>query len=97
MTAPINEPQALEQIQASDYRTIYTNHIQAGFSPLDVTLILSQVIAIQDRYGVENKARVIVTPVEAKILLNILKNTIKNYESKYGEINVPIEVAVPEL
>jgi hypothetical protein len=83
------------QLQAPDFHTIYTNHIQATFSALDVSLLLGRVAALQNQWALESLARIIVTPTEAKVLLNIMTNTVKAYEARFGVINVPPEVAVP--
>jgi hypothetical protein len=88
------ESQAL-QLQSAEFQTIYTNHIQSTFSALDVSLLLGRVAAIQNQWALESLARVIMSPTEAKILLNIMTNTIKSYEARFGVISVPPEVAVP--
>jgi len=96
-------PGVLEQLQAvavfqqaSDFKLIYANFIQSAFSPLDVALTLGEVMGNeQEKLFVLTKARVTMTPAEAKILQTILSNTIRNYESRFGEIVVPPEVLPP--
>ena len=37
----------------------------------------------------EIKSRIIMNPKNAKVLMKILENSIKNYENKYGDIDIP--------
>lgn len=80
---------------APDFKLIYVNFIQSAFSPLDVALTLGEVTGADgDKWVVQTKTRVTMTPVEAKIFQGIISNTIKNYEDKFGEIVVP-EILMP--
>jgi hypothetical protein len=84
--------------QAPDFKFIYTNHIQTTFSPLDVALILAEVVASEKgTWLIETKARVLMAPAEAKILKALLTNLIKAYEEKFGEIVLPPDMQVPML
>jgi hypothetical protein len=91
------QPEQIIQTQSVEFQTIYTNHIQSTFSALDVSLLLGRVAAVQNQWALESLARVIMTPTEAKILVNIMTNTIKSYEARFGAISIPPEVAVPLL
>jgi hypothetical protein len=74
---------------ATDFKTIYTNFVQAAFSPLDIVMTLGDVQGVTEgRYIIEARARVVMTPAEAKILVRIMGNTLKNYEAKFGEVVV---------
>lgn len=86
---PLNSTPMIRQ--SHDFKSIYANYVQSVFSPLDIVLLFGEVLSVQTDGGfqVETKARVTVTPAEAKILYSVLGNTIANYESRFGEIKIP--------
>lgn len=84
-----------EQIQTSfetahDFKLIYANFVQSSFSPLDVAFAFGEVMqADQGRQTILTKARVTMTPAEAKLFQGIIADTIRNYEERFGEIAIP--------
>ncbi len=73
---------------ASDYQTIYTNFIQSLYTPIDISLILGISGGFRDgKWHVENKARIIMAPKEALIMLGILRDAINAYQKNIGPIN----------
>ncbi|HZP63585.1 MAG TPA: DUF3467 domain-containing protein [Terriglobales bacterium] len=91
MPNPENPSETVIYIDAADFKLLYTNFVQSIFSPLDVALSIGEVLGPgpDGRMRVLNKARLSMSPAEAKILHVILGNTIKNYEARFGEIVVP--------
>jgi hypothetical protein len=82
---------------APDFKRIYANYVQAGFTFFDVTLLLGENVAIDNQgVQVEVKSTVTVAPSEAKILYRILANTLKEYERQFGPIVVPDVIMPPE-
>jgi hypothetical protein len=89
----------VQQVPAPDFKLIYTNHIQAFFSALDMAFVFGEILGSEDgeKWQVQTKVRVTMSPAEAKILQTIVTNLVKSYEAKFGEINVPPEMRLPLL
>jgi Protein of unknown function (DUF3467) len=84
-------------VLAPDFKLIYTNFVQASFTPLDCSLILGEALGVENgRFTVQNKARVTMSPTEAKIVARLLLNTVRSYEKQFGEITVPDSMMPPE-
>jgi hypothetical protein len=83
------KPPQFETVRADDFQTIYFNHAQGSISAFDLALTLSQASAGGDRVILEQKAKVIFSPLEAKVLQKILANLLLQYERQFGAVNVP--------
>jgi hypothetical protein len=82
---------------APDFKLIYTNYVQASFTPLDVALLVGETVGAKlGKFMVQNKARITMSPTEAKIVARILANTVKLFEQQFGEIIVPDGMMPPE-
>jgi hypothetical protein len=87
---PIVSPQQTMEGFAPDFKLIYTNYVQAGFTPLDVALMVGETTGLNEgKVVVQHKARITMSPTEAKIVARILANTVKLFEKQFGEIFVP--------
>jgi hypothetical protein len=78
--------------EAKDFRTFYTNFIQASNSPFDISLMLMDNTGFADesgKYVVERQARVVMTPAEAQNLIKIVSSIIESYEKTWGPIVPP--------
>ena len=78
-------------IFAPDFRTIYTNFVEAGFGPYDISLTLVE-SSIDDESTVVLKrlAKVIMSPAEAQTVVTIMQDAIRSYESTWGKIVQPV-------
>jgi hypothetical protein len=77
-------------IRTDDFRTIYTNFVQAAFTPYDVSLVLGESeINDSGQLIVEQSARVVMSPAEAQAVVGILANAIMAYEQTWGKIVSP--------
>jgi len=72
-------PQGLEPI--------YTNLARISHSPADIVIDFAQLLPGETKASV--RARVLMTPLSAKLLLRALKENLARYEAALGEINVP--------
>jgi hypothetical protein len=72
-------PQGLEPI--------YTNLARISHSPADIVIDFAQILPGEAKASV--RARVLMTPLSAKLLLRALKENLARYEAALGEINVP--------
>ena len=84
-------------VRASDYKTIYTNFVQFGITAFDISFLLGDTAGVneEDGFVVDLKARVVMTPSEAKLAFMFLGNTLREYEKKFGPIVIP-PLAIPE-
>lgn len=63
---------------------IYCNNIELGLSRYDLVLRIGS--ATNDK--VEELGQIILSPVHAKVLTNLLAENIRVYEQLFGEINI---------
>lgn len=66
---------------------IYANFVMISHSPSEIILDLAQMLPNQPQVRV--KARAIVTPLNAKLLLRALQENLSKYEAAFGEIVLP--------
>lgn len=66
---------------------IYTNLARISHSPADIVIDFAQILPGETRASV--RARILMTPLSAKLLLRALKENLARYEAALGEINVP--------
>lgn len=77
------------RVDAPDFKTIYTNFVESGYGPFDISLLLSQSVVSSNDIVLTHLARVMMSPAEAQILIGILQETLKNYEQTWGKIVPP--------
>lgn len=76
--------------KSADFKSIYANWVQGSMTPYDISLVVGEGFLSEDgTFNVDQKARVIFSPLEAKMLLPVLLNTLKNFEANFGAIAVP--------
>lgn len=66
---------------------IYTNLARIAHSPADFVIDFAQILPGEGKAGV--RARVLMSPLSAKLLLRALTENIARYEANLGEITVP--------
>ncbi|MGH8371828.1 MAG: DUF3467 domain-containing protein [Gammaproteobacteria bacterium] len=93
--APLTNVNAatLEHIKSPQFRTIYSNNVRSVSSPFEVRITFSH---ISDAIGPagqnfvnEEEVSVIMPPITAKSLLEVLQGTLSNHEKLWGEITLP--------
>ncbi len=76
-----------------DYEVIYSNFAQIGVTPWDIRITFSQLGEHEINVtGVMDLTTVIMTPLMAKVLANVLRTNVKLYEQNHGEIQIPAGV-----
>ncbi len=95
--APTNELPILNR--ATDYRSVYANNATFESSAFDIGITFGEILGIEgDRLIVEQHVKVIMSPLHAKLLFNVFRNTLKQYEATFGEIKPPtLKAAEPEV
>lgn len=83
--------------RADSFAEYYVNHCQVGFTPYDVFIFLSEAAHGSDgNVHLRQKTRVVMSPIEAKLLIKFLTNAMVGFENAYGEVKIhpSIEVEV---
>lgn len=70
---------------------VYSNLARISHSPADIVIDFAQILPGESKANVQ--ARVLMTPLSAKLLLRALKENLARYEAALGEINVPTTLA----
>jgi hypothetical protein len=70
---------------------VYTNLARIAHSPADFVIDFAQMLPGEGKATV--RARVLMSPLSAKLLLRALSENIARYETNLGEISVPTNLA----
>ena len=74
-----------------DLEPIYTNLARIAHSPADFVIDFAQILPGENKAAV--RARILMSPLSAKLLLRALTENLARYEANLGEINVPTTLA----
>jgi Protein of unknown function (DUF3467) len=73
---------------------VYSNLARISHSPADIVIDFAHILPGDNKATV--KARVLMAPLSAKLLVRALAENIARYESVFGEINVPNNTSLAE-
>jgi hypothetical protein len=73
---------------------VYANLARISHSPADIVLDFAHLLPGENRAVV--KARVLMTPLSAKLLLRALTENLARFEASFGEIVVPVNSSLAE-
>jgi len=68
-------------------KTVYTNLARIAHSPADIIVDFAHLLPGEKKATIN--ARVLMSPLSAKLLLRALADNIARYEAAFGEIHVP--------
>ncbi len=71
----------------TDLETAYANLARIAHSPADIVLDFAHLLPGETRAKI--RARVVMTPLSAKLLVKALTENLARYETAFGEINLP--------
>jgi hypothetical protein len=74
--------------------TVYANLARISHSPADIVVDFAHLLPADTKAVV--KARVLMSPLSAKLLLRALTENLARYEAAFGEINVPVNTSLAE-
>ena len=74
--------------------TVYTNLARISHSPADIVIDFAHLLPSETNAVV--KARVLMSPLSAKLLLRALGENLVRFEAAFGEINVPVNTSLAE-
>ncbi len=88
----MTQPQSGKQMQINievpaDLDTIYSNFALITYSPSEVILDFARILPNMPKSKVH--ARILMTPMHAKLLHNALADSLRKYEAQHGEIKMP--------
>jgi hypothetical protein len=81
------KPKSLNVELPTALEPIYANFVLISHSPSEIILDMAQMLPNQPQVRV--KARVVVTPLNAKLLLRALQENLAKYEASFGEVMLP--------
>jgi Protein of unknown function (DUF3467) len=70
---------------------VYTNLARIAHSPADFVIDFAQILPGENKAAV--RARILMSPLSAKLLLRALTENVARYEANLGEITVPTTLA----
>ena len=89
MTTPAQQqPTPGPKIDIPDeLKPVYANLARISHSPADIVLDFAQLLPGENKATIQ--ARVLMTPLSAKLLLRALQENLSRYENTFGEISIP--------
>ncbi len=81
------KPKALNVELPASLEPVYANFALLTHSPSELIMDLAQAMPNQPQIRI--KARVVMTPLNAKLFLRALQENLGKYEAVYGEIPLP--------
>lgn len=74
--------------------TVYANLARISHSPADIVIDFAHLLPADTNAVV--KARVLMSPLSAKLLLRALTENLARYEAAFGDIHVPMNTSLAE-
>jgi hypothetical protein len=89
-----NPMQDASFVFAPDFKSVYTNFVQGQFSPFDMSFMIGEALGPgpDGKQMIQQKVRITMAPMEAKIFLMIIANAVQNYEAQFGKLSIPPEL-----
>ncbi len=87
MNRPTHPVPALNMELPEDLQPVYSNTARISHTPFDFVLDFTRVLPAEIRVRV--LARLIMSPVSAKLFLRAMTENLARYESIFGEITLP--------
>ena len=88
MTTSKNPPKGPSLQNPEGLETVYSNLARIAHSPADIVIDFAHMLPGEKTAKVN--ARVLMTPLSAKLLLRALTDNISRYEAAFGEIQMPV-------
>lgn len=82
-------PRSLNVEIPADLEPTYANFALISHTPSELIIDLAQMLPNQSKIRV--RSRVVMTPLNAKLMLRALQDRVTRYEEAYGEISIPGE------
>jgi len=83
------KPQSFVNRKAPGYASIYANNVAYNTNAFDFTIIFGEVDEFNPQTNevtIDQKVKVLMAPVQAKLLRDALVKAVADYEEKFGEV-----------
>ena len=94
MTTPPKKPLGPKLENPNELSTVYSNLARIAHSPADIVIDFAHLLPGEKSATVN--ARVLMSPLSAKLLLRALADNISRYEAAFGEIHMPVNSTLAE-
>ncbi|MGD8402506.1 MAG: DUF3467 domain-containing protein [Anaerolineales bacterium] len=94
MTTPQKRPPGPKLENPQELSTVYSNLARIAHSPADIVIDFAHLLPGEKSATVS--ARVLMTPMSAKLFLRALADNISRYEAAFGEIKVPVNSSLAD-
>lgn len=94
MTTPQKQPPGPKLENPKELETVYSNLARIAHSPADIVIDFAHLLPGEKSATVN--ARILMTPMSAKLLLRALAENISRYEAAFGEIRVPVNSSLAD-
>ena len=95
MSLPAPTPPTSPSLEVpSGLDVVYANLARISHSPADLVIDFAQIMPGESRAVV--KARVLMSPLSAKLLMRALAENLARFEAVFGEINIPTNSSLAE-
>ena len=95
MALPVpKQPQPINIELPPDLEAVYANLARIAHSPADMVLDFAHLLPGEGKARIT--ARVIMTPLSAKLLYKALGENLARYEASFGEINIPASTSLAD-
>ncbi len=94
MIAPPNRPPTTLEAPA-DLKPVYANLVRIAHSPADIVLDFAHLLPGENKARIG--ARILMSPLSAKLLLRVLTENLARYEAAFGEIHLPVSTLADQL
>ena len=94
MTTPQKPPPGPKLENPQELGTVYSNLARIAHSPADIVIDFAHMLPGEKSATVN--ARVLMTPLSAKLFLRALSDNISRYEAAFGEIHIPVNSSLAE-
>ena len=96
MAQPAQSPTQINIELPADLEAVYSNFAIINHSPSEIVIDFARLMPNVPKAKIH--ARIMLTPLNAKLLLKALGDNLAKFEEKYGEVRLPAEAGfdVPE-
>jgi len=70
-----------------EIKPLYSNLARISHSPADIVMDFAQLLPGENKATIQ--ARILMSPLSAKLLLRALQENLSRYETTFGEISIP--------
>lgn len=89
MPQPVQTPTQINIELPADLEAIYSNFAIINHSPSEIVMDFARLLPNIPKAKIYT--RVLMTPLNAKLLLKALQDNLAKYEEKFGEVRLPAE------